>query len=239
MSKTALITGSSRRVGLDIGRQLVDAGWTVILHGRNEERSLNAKQQVHARGVVVGDLEDPNTYTGFLQAVETISDTGGLDLLVNCASTFERDGKTPWEAWNHFEAAMQEVRWAYMATHCLAEVMETRRNPLVINLTDYSSQENWKGYISHGLSKAALETMSYDMNTSWKRAGVKRRMACLRLPTVLLPDGMSPEQSDRVLGKYGESLPVESVGKAVLELVSRPGFNHGVWELHGPEGEIR
>jgi pteridine reductase len=90
--KTALITGSARRVGAAIAQTLHAAGANIVLHYRSslEDATELAKEFNHARpgsaAVVSGDLLDidkiPALATAATQAF------GGLDILVNNASSF-------------------------------------------------------------------------------------------------------------------------------------------------------
>jgi pteridine reductase len=90
--KTALITGAARRVGAAITRALHDAGANVVLHYRSSaddavalERELNGARAASARSVE-GDLLEVAQLPALVRAAQDAF--GGLDILVNNASTF-------------------------------------------------------------------------------------------------------------------------------------------------------
>ena len=90
--KTALITGSARRVGAAIAHTLHAAGANIVLHYRSssEDAAELAREFNHARpgsaAVVSGDLLDIDKIPAL--ATTAIQAFGGLDILVNNASSF-------------------------------------------------------------------------------------------------------------------------------------------------------
>jgi pteridine reductase len=90
--KTALITGSARRVGASIAHTLHAAGANIVLHYRSssEDAAELASEFNHTRpgsaAVVSGDLLDIDKIPAL--ATTAIQAFGGLDILVNNASSF-------------------------------------------------------------------------------------------------------------------------------------------------------
>lgn len=82
--RTALVTGSSRGIGLALARGLAEAGCRVILNGRDGDRLAKAAAglpgEVHT---AVFDVTDgPSVTAGIAEAEERV---GPLDILVNNA----------------------------------------------------------------------------------------------------------------------------------------------------------
>ncbi len=88
-TKTALITGSSSGIGLDIARAFLDEGSNVVLNGRNADKLTAAAEKLgHPERVAVvpGSIADRETGEAMVRvAVERF---GGVDVLVNNAGTF-------------------------------------------------------------------------------------------------------------------------------------------------------
>ena len=78
--KRALVTGSSRGIGLAIARKLIDSGAETALNAREEPSLRQASESLGARAFVAGDVREPAS------ALKVVSDArealGGLDILV-------------------------------------------------------------------------------------------------------------------------------------------------------------
>jgi len=87
--KTAIVTGASSGIGLDVARGFLDAGANVVLNARNAERLTSAARSLKARertAFVTGDIGDPQTGVNLVNvAVERF---GSVDVLVNNAGIF-------------------------------------------------------------------------------------------------------------------------------------------------------
>ncbi len=88
-TNTALITGSSSGIGLDIARAFLDEGSNVVLNGRNADKLTAAAEKLgHPERVAVvpGSIADRETGEAMVRvAVERF---GSVDVLVNNAGTF-------------------------------------------------------------------------------------------------------------------------------------------------------
>src|SRR5437588_411807 len=86
-TRTALITGASRGLGLALARSLASHGWTLILNARGEQALAVARTELLARTeatAIAGDVADPVVQNAIAQAAQQL---GGLDAVVNNAST--------------------------------------------------------------------------------------------------------------------------------------------------------
>ena len=91
--KTALVTGGARRLGAAICRELAARGAAVAVHYRRSEAEAIAMNRVLKHGVfsLRGDLANPQEREWiFREAAEWL---GRVDLLVNNAALFARDGE--------------------------------------------------------------------------------------------------------------------------------------------------
>ena len=91
--KSALVTGGSRRIGAAICRELAARGAGVVVHYRHAEAEAIALNRVLKHGVfsVRGDLANPQEREWvFREAAEWL---GRVDILVNNAALFARDGE--------------------------------------------------------------------------------------------------------------------------------------------------
>ncbi len=88
-TKTALITGSSSGIGLDIARAFLDRGSNVVLNGRNPDKLTTVAEELgHPERVaaVAGSISDRETGKAMVRAALERFDS--VDVLVNNAGTF-------------------------------------------------------------------------------------------------------------------------------------------------------
>ncbi|WP_322047955.1 SDR family oxidoreductase [Paraburkholderia sp. J67] len=85
--KRALVTGSSSGIGEGIAHQLAEAGATVVVHGRNPQRTSAVARAINERGgraiSVTGDLTEDGVAAHIREQVD--AELGGIDVLVNNA----------------------------------------------------------------------------------------------------------------------------------------------------------
>src|ERR687897_563918 len=137
--RTALITGASRGLGLALARALADEGWTLIIDARGEDALESACAELSGRtrvSAIPGDVSEPGHRVALAEAAR---EAGGLDALVNNASTL---GPSPQLA------LIQVLR------------NELKQDARVINVTSDAAVEPYEGWGGYGSSKAALEQLS-------------------------------------------------------------------------------
>ena len=88
-TKTALITGGSSGIGLDVARGFLEKGFNVVLNGRNSEKLAAVAQTLGDESriaIVAGDIGDKDT--GEKMVNVAIDRFGSTDVLVNNAGIF-------------------------------------------------------------------------------------------------------------------------------------------------------
>jgi NAD(P)-dependent dehydrogenase (short-subunit alcohol dehydrogenase family) len=156
---TALITGASRGLGRALARSLATDGWRVVIDARRPRDLEAVALQLPGSVPVAGDVTDPNHRAELMRAVTAL---GGLDLLVNNASTL---GVSPQPALRHH--ALDVVRHIYevnvvapLALTQLALPLLRASHGTVVNITSDAAVEGYEGWGGYGSSKAALEQLS-------------------------------------------------------------------------------
>lgn len=84
MMRTAIVTGGSSGIGLEVGRQLVARGYDVVLTARRDGPLADAAAEIGARPVA-GDCTDPAAFAAVVASAA--EPRGRVDLVVHAAGT--------------------------------------------------------------------------------------------------------------------------------------------------------
>jgi NAD(P)-dependent dehydrogenase (short-subunit alcohol dehydrogenase family) len=151
----ALVTGGSRGFGRALAISLASDGWRVVTDARST-RDLRTIEESPGIIAIAGDVTDRTHQTALLEAVTAL---GGLDLLVNNASTL---GASPLP---RLERIGLDVLQNIFAVNVVAPValmqlalpLLRQRRGSIVNLTSDAAVEPYETWSGYGSSKAALE----------------------------------------------------------------------------------
>ena len=198
--QTALVTGSARRIGAEIVRQLHGAGARVAIHHRSSvveaeklRDELNAVRPDSAE-IFAADLLETETLQDLVDSV--ISWSGQLDILVNNASSFY---PTP-------VGTVTESNWRdLMGSNLKAPLFLTQaahphlraRGGNVVNIVDIHARRPLSGHLVYGPAKAALEMLTKSLA---KELAPEVRVNGVSPGAILWPEGgMSDDDRNAIL----------------------------------------
>lgn len=160
---TALVTGAADRIGASIARRLAADGWAVVVHYRSSrDKAAAVVAEIEAAGgraaAVGADLADRSARAGLIAAAA--QPFGTLTLLVNNASSFERDSvfdlsEDLWDA--HF--AVHAEAPAFLARDFAAQ-LPAGTDGNIVNIIDERVLDLSPAFFSYTLSKSVLWTMT-------------------------------------------------------------------------------
>src|SRR5712692_2072478 len=161
ISRTALITGASRGLGLALARGLAGRGWSLLLDARGADALEAARAELsHHTDVVAipGDVSDAAHRQALAAAARAAS---GLDVVVNNAGILGPSPQPPLLAYPP-DALEQVYRINVIAPLALLQAVRELLKPgaRVINVTSDAAVEAYPGWGGYGSSKAALEQLS-------------------------------------------------------------------------------
>ncbi|MET8340702.1 SDR family NAD(P)-dependent oxidoreductase [Streptosporangium canum] len=158
MTKTALITGASRGLGLVLARSLASDGWRLILTARGADALEHVADRLGAVALA-GDVADPAHRDRLARAVR---DHGGLDLLVNNASGLGAVPLPPLAGYP-LDTLEDLFRTNVLAPLALVQAFLPglrERRGAVVNISSDAAVEAYEGWGGYGSTKAALEQLS-------------------------------------------------------------------------------
>lgn len=122
-SRIALVTGANKGIGLEIARQLAQAGVTVIIGARDPARASAAVSELSDAGLSVRSVAlDLTDHATIAVAAETIrAEHGRLDILVNNAGIVDAEDGPP--AIGAPEAARRIMDTNFVGTFAVTQAM--------------------------------------------------------------------------------------------------------------------
>lgn len=161
--KTALVTGSAKRVGRVIALTLAEAGANVIINYNHSAEDAEATAtDIEALGVGALPISaDVGNYEEVESMVQSATAKfGGIDVLVNNASSFHNDPfpTTDLTVWNKTISTL--VNGPFFCTNLVAPSMLKRGGGAIVSVSDLSAFEAWPGYIAHAVGKSAIIAMT-------------------------------------------------------------------------------
>lgn len=160
--RTALITGSAKRIGEAVALRLAAHGCNIAVHfNRSQEAAEQTVSRLRAAPVDAdlfhADLQDPEATQALVPRV--CARFGRLDILVNNASIFETMRLDDFDlvAWGR--ALQINLTAPMILTHAAAPELR-QRGGRVVNLCDVSTQRPWPDHLAYMASKGGLETLT-------------------------------------------------------------------------------
>jgi NAD(P)-dependent dehydrogenase (short-subunit alcohol dehydrogenase family) len=203
--KTALITGSSRGLGLTLADFLAAQGYALILTARGreplEEVARRLKRYGHPVTALAGDVSDSAHCRALAEAAD------GLDLLVNNASAL---GSSPLPALADYPLDALEAVYRTNVLAPLALVQETlpllkARRGLIVNISSDAAQGAYPGWGGYGSSKAALDLLTRTLAVELGGVGV-----------------VSVDPGDMRTQMHQDAFPGEDISDRPLPVVTLP-----------------
>lgn len=167
LGKVAIVTGSTRGLGLAISQRLALEGASVILTGRSEQGGREACASIIAAGgnacFVAGDLTRQGEAARLIaEAVATygridvlINNTAATDVITGRDSTVEHIASDAWEAIISGAATV-----AMSVTQAAIPHLRNAGGGAIVNISTSVATRGIHGMVGHSASKAAVEAIS-------------------------------------------------------------------------------
>lgn len=156
---TALVSGSSRGIGLALAKGLLQAGSRVTIHGRNigqvKKVALDLAEETGGEtGVSTFDVTDQDAVDRGIADIE--QEGGALDILVNNAGIQRRApfGEFTLQDWNDLVAT--NLTGAFLVSQRVARGMVQRGSGKIINIGSVQSQLARPGITPYSATKGGI-----------------------------------------------------------------------------------
>ena len=220
--KVAIVTGSTRGIGLAIAEALIRSGASVTVTGRKAKRveETVARLAPYADGQVLGvpcDVRDPERCEALVE--ETVQRLGRLDVLVNNAGVgvFRPVLELTVEDWQlQIDTNLGGV---FYCSRAAAPHLAATGDGFIINIGSLAGRNPVPGGAGYNASKFGLVGMSEAMMLDLRYEGVR--------VSVVMPGSVNTHFNEREpLGQRDWRLEGEDCAMAVLQLLEYPQEAH-------------
>jgi NAD(P)-dependent dehydrogenase (short-subunit alcohol dehydrogenase family) len=235
LPRAALVTGGAKRLGRALALALAKAGFDVAIHfsaSREEAEATAAEIRAIGRRSVTlrADLAREAEVEPLI--ADATAALGPLGVLVNNASTFERDEwhdatRASWD--QHIEP---NLRAPFLLSQRFAQALPVEAEGVIVNLLDQRVWSLTPHFVSYTVSKAGL----WALTQSFALALAPRIRVAAIGPGPALP---SPRQSQAQFDAQCRSVPLrrgtspEEVAQALLAILAMPSFTGQMLALDG------
>jgi NAD(P)-dependent dehydrogenase (short-subunit alcohol dehydrogenase family) len=184
MEKIALISGAGRGIGLEIGKQLLDLGWTVVLTARNMQQGRPLVNKLREKWKTAWyhqlDVTDEQSISDVAEYVEETC--GRLDVLINNAAIMVEENHRAMEVdlEDFHETMVTNFYGPFLLTRMMLPYFRDSKDARVINISSRMGQLSGMGggHAAYRISKAALNALTIIMARELEGEGIRVNSMC-------------------------------------------------------------
>ena len=200
MSKTAIITGANKGIGLAVAKDLIDKNYQVILACRDQSKGKMAEQHlgVNAKFLQL-DLSKPSSINQFVNQIN--SDYSEVDVLYNNAGLIYRDFELTEEGYESMIAV--NYFGAFRLALMLLENLH-RRSGRIVQVTSLSM------YLARAFNLSGLHSNeSFSSSSRYNFTNLLRSMFAIELENKLKKTSISVATAHPGITKSRQSRPYD------------------------------
>lgn len=236
MAEVALITGSSRGIGLEIAKYLANTGYQVILNGRSEIKEDVLDQFKDAPVPVAQITGDVSDFDGAKAIVDqAIDQFGKIDVLINNAG-ITRDGLIMRMKEEDFDAVINtNLKGAFNMSRHVTQPMLKQRKGTIINMSSVVGLMGNAGQTNYAASKAGLIGLTKALARELSSRHITVNAIAPGYIETEMTDILSDKVKDTMLGqiplkRFGQA---EEIAQTVEFLINNKYITGQVIEVNG------
>ncbi|GHV11912.1 beta-ketoacyl-ACP reductase [Fibrobacterales bacterium] len=207
--KSAIVTGATRGIGLEIAKVLAEngAGVAILDIQLGDESSV---KEVSALGVqckgYACDVSNPETVEAVFKQV--LADFGKIDILVNNAG-ITRDNLMIRMKQEDFDSVLNvNLRSAFICTKAIAQHFMRNRGGRIINMASINGIRTQAGQANYAASKAGIIGLTKSNAMELSARGITVNAIAPGFIKTAMTEKLPPE----AIAKYKEAIPLKDLG---------------------------
>ncbi|HOG67747.1 MAG TPA: 3-oxoacyl-[acyl-carrier-protein] reductase [Fibrobacteraceae bacterium] len=208
--KTAIVTGASRGIGLEITRVLASRGANIAMIATKENKELASSLEAEFNVKIVSYACDVSSSEMVESTFKNIIETfGAVDILVNNAG-ITRDGLLMRMKDEDFDDVLRiNLRSVFICTKAVARHMMGRRQGRIINMASINGIRTQAGQANYAASKAGVIGITKSNSMEFAARGVTVNAVA---PGFIQTD-MTAKLNEDTINKFKENIPMKDLGK--------------------------
>jgi NAD(P)-dependent dehydrogenase (short-subunit alcohol dehydrogenase family) len=205
--RIALVTGADSGIGRAVAVLFAREGADVAVAYLEEDQDARDTQQaVEAEGrraiLLKGDVSDPAFARSAVE--RTVSELGGLDILVNNAAFQEHQSSLEDLTFEHFDRTLKTNLYGYF-NMAKAAIPHLGQGAAIINTGSVTGIEGSKELLDYSMTKGGIHAFTRSLSGALLKKGV--RVNCVAPGPVWTPLNPADRQADQI-PKFGQQTPM-------------------------------
>jgi gluconate 5-dehydrogenase len=165
--RSALVTGSTRGLGLAMARALAEAGARVAVNGRSEEAAREVAASIDGAVAAAFDVTDESAVAAGVAAL------GAVDVLVNNAGIGLRKPILGFSLEEWKRVVDTNLTSAFLVSRAAAPGMIERGSGKIVNICSVTSELARETTAPYAAAKGGLKMLTRAMCAEWARHGIQ------------------------------------------------------------------
>ena len=214
-NKVAMVSSSTRGIGLACAEALAEQGAKVYLAVRRLDAGEQVAERIRAKGglaeVCYFDADKPETFRS--SVMEVVEKEGRIDILVNNfgATNVQKDfDLLHTKAEDFMQIIEQNLRSVYETSQAAVEAMVKNGGGSIVNIASVGGKYPDMYRIGYGVAKASILFLTKNIATQYAHAGVRANAI---LPGFIATDAAMQNMSKEFLDTFLKTVPLGRPGE--------------------------
>ncbi|MFD2585926.1 SDR family NAD(P)-dependent oxidoreductase [Croceitalea marina] len=212
--KVAIVTGSSKGIGLSIAKGLAENGAKVVISSRKQEAVETVAKEFNSAGLEaigiachIGDEAQRKALV-----TKTIEEYGRIDILVNNAAINPFYGPLETSGEEVFDKIMNvNVKAPWLLSNLVQPYMKENGSGSIINISSVEGIHPGFRLGLYSMTKSALIMLTKNQAKEWGRYGIRSNVVCPGLIKTKFSESLW--SNEKLVAGYNQMVPLQRMAE--------------------------